>query len=226
MNRLFYDEWKQKRLEKIISLFGRDWFAFKRVLELGACYGDIGFELMKLGAEVTFTEGRQKNIDALEHIFKQYNIKPNVKLLDQNELYTFDRTFDLTLHMGVLYHIENWQQDLKCALNTSKIVLLETVVNPKREDGAKLISVVPDDEYEGMSNKCALLTQETIEDYVSSLGCKFVRLDTADLNTSWSWLDTMQIRNVYDWKYRNVSMYNNPASNCQVHYRRMWLILT
>ena len=85
MNFLFYEDWYKKRVSKIINIFGQDWFAGKNILELGACYGDIGIELTKLGAEVTFADAREENLDVIKNKFKIYNYSPNLLLLNQEE---------------------------------------------------------------------------------------------------------------------------------------------
>lgn len=229
MNTAFYEEWKQKRVNKIVNIFGSDWFAFKNVLELGACYGDIGYEFIKLGSNVTFVEGRQSNINILKKRLNGKHIEPNVLCLDQNQPYSFNLKYDLVLHLGVLYHLENWQQDLTCAINHAKIMILETVVSTAKNQSAEpsIATTYGDDsKYTGLTERSVVPTQEEIEQHLINSNCKFVRLDTADLNTSWSWSDETQIRHVYDWKYRNIHMYTNPSFPKSIlHYRRMWLIL-
>lgn len=226
MNRMFFEQWKQKRISKIIDIFGADWFAFKNVLELAACYGDIGIELIKLGANVTFTEGRDKNIRVIKDKLISFGIAPVVHKIDQNSPYSINGKFDLVLHLGVLYHIEDWKRDIECALQHSNTMVLETIVNTNVNEKEKLLPVILDEDYEGLSTHCSLVTQEAIEEHLSFLGCKFIRFDTQQLNTTWSGAGATQIRNVYDWKYRTVESYKNPfVRDSQVHYRRMWLIL-
>ena len=38
------------------------------------------------------------------------------------------KKFDLILHLGTLYHVENWRNDLKCALRHGDLMILETMV--------------------------------------------------------------------------------------------------
>jgi 2-polyprenyl-3-methyl-5-hydroxy-6-metoxy-1,4-benzoquinol methylase len=58
-------EWNEKRLSKILTIFGKHWFKDKRILEVACGRGFFGRELSKLGAIVTFTDARQLFVDAL-----------------------------------------------------------------------------------------------------------------------------------------------------------------
>ena len=60
-----FKDWTEKRVRKIISIFGKDWFHHKKILELGACHGDVGLEFLKLGADVLFTDARESNLKIL-----------------------------------------------------------------------------------------------------------------------------------------------------------------
>ena len=67
----FFTEHKNNRVQKIISIYGSDWFKGKSILELGACHGDIGIEFIKLGAEVTFCDIREENLNEIINSLRQ-----------------------------------------------------------------------------------------------------------------------------------------------------------
>lgn len=228
MKQLSYEQWFKKRTERIIKIFGSDWFALKNILELGACHGDIGVELVKLGSNVLFSDARQEN---LNEIYSKLPFKPKTLLLNQNFSYYLNKKFDLVLHLGLLYHIENWKNDLRCAMDHSNLMILETSVNPIRGS---------DDYFDGMSNyayegvNCLhpVFTQESVEQELTDIGCKFFRFDTSELDCDWAWLNSeSMIRHVYSWNYDNYKNYlledyrGTNVGKHRVHFRRMWLVI-
>ena len=213
MKRVFYDEWKNKRVNKIENIFGRDWFCGKSVLELGAAHGDIGLHFLKLGADVLFADIRIEHLRTINQKLFELNHSPKTIVLDQNKRYDLDRKFDLILHTGVLNHLDDWRQDLECAINHTNLMILESMVSVK--------------------NYVSNFSQEDVENHLSDLGCKFFRFDTSDLNTDWSWdSDLLGVnlltKHIYDWNYEQYEMgyYKiNHSKKDNIHFRRMWLVL-
>lgn len=239
MKYFFYKEWHEKRLAKIIEIFGEDWFKGKNIVELGACHGDLGIDLMNLGSTVLFTDARE------EHLLKmkeRLGYVPQYKIINQNDPYSLD-AYDLVLHMGVLYHLSNWEEDLMCALQNNDTMILETMVNPRRTE---IYHYFPSAQHEYMDfhSSRAFITQEHIEKFLNSIGYSFERIDSPDLNCgfSWSGSDSL-IRHIYDWDYDKIEsgVYDEPLGIMQdkphedyyvthndltytVHFRRMWLV--
>ena len=213
MKRVYYDEWKDKRVNKIQNTFGRDWFCGKSVLELGAAHGDIGLHFLKLGADVLFADVRIEHLRTINQKLFELNHNPKTIVLDQNKRYDLDRKFDLILHTGVLNHLDDWKQDLECAINHTNLMILESMVSVK--------------------NYVSNFSQEDVENHLSDLGCKFFRFDTSDLNTDWSWdSDLLGVnlltKHIYDWNYEQYEMgyYKiNHSKKDNIHFRRMWLVL-
>ncbi len=226
MNVFYYDQWYKKRLAKILNIFGEDWFEGKKILELGACHGIIGSELLKLGSEVTFTDLHQENLDVIrKKLSESFYTNPNLHLLNQEKPYSFNVKFDLVLHLGVLYHIENWKQDLKCAIESSKITILETGVNhmnlPDRIVSNPESNLEENRLHMGFG-KASIVTQESIENYITSLGAKFIRFDDKTLNVSCTTDGNNKIYFLYDWDYNSVKYYNKPY---KPNFRRFYLIV-
>jgi len=225
MKHIFYENWTKKRLNKIINIFGENWFQNKRILELGACYGDIGIEFLKLGADVTFSDARKEFLFDVEQKLLSLNYYPTIIAIDQENDYNIGKTFDLVLHLGLLYNLENWKNDLKSALSHTNIMILETMVRP----GTESLTIEPPKGFHyGPFNErvMSVIPQEIIEEELTKLGCKFIRFDDSSLNCKgWFYKDCI-INHIYDWTYEKykLGLYNNTPDN-MYHCRRFWLVL-
>ena len=230
----FYQDWTDKRLSKIIDIFGKDWFLGKEVLELGAHHGKMGIELMKLGANVYFADVREDN---LEIIKQSLPMEVNTISLDQNENYDINdqfgnvKKFDLILHMSILCHLENWKNDLSRIMNHTGVMLLETMVNPSK-GGEDEFFDVPKNDYGVYTGRSSKFTQESVEKVMTDLGYKYFRFDTDDLDTNWTWnIRRKLIKNIYSWNYDKIQrgVYEDHFQNNNVvgmpQFRRMWLVL-
>ena len=225
MNGVFYQAWAQKRIDKILNVLGQDWFASKKILELGSGHGDIGKHFVSLGAEVTFTDARENYLDFISDSYHGTGYQAQTLVVNQNLEYNLKKEFDLVLHLGVLYHIENWQQDLKCALQHTDLMFLETRVAPRENAKTEIKGEIGNNEFGLFRCRRPVFTQEAVEQELLNLGCKFLRFDSNELNTNWSWDVTgLLTRHVYDWNYQNANSYVINGQ-CDLHYRRMWLIV-
>ena len=116
-----YEYWRAKRVVAIIEHYGEKFFQNKKILELGCGYGDIGKVFIGLGSEVVFAEGREEHVNILKNKFPNNRI---YKVNLENEWPFKDEKFDLILHLGVLYHLDNIEFSLeKSIINTSNLVL-------------------------------------------------------------------------------------------------------
>lgn len=221
MKHLFYDDWTKRRVDRICSTLGKSWFVDKTVLELGAAHGDIGIEFLKLGATVIFSDARLEHLNGICERLQKLDYYPDCITLNQNEGYSLPgRSFDLILHLGTLYHVENWQRDLESAMNHTNMMFLETIVDPSQGTVPQMDMRHPT--YGPYKCKNSHFTQEQIEDHLKELGCKFIRFDDADLNSS-GWLTKDKKDNHwYNWTYENYMTMQKPGFN---HFRRMWLVL-
>lgn len=226
MKQLFHEDWCNKRLQKIINIFGKSWFLDKKVLELGACRGDMGIELLKIGADVTFTDVRTQHLKDITNQLQEFSFQPSINVIDHEKDYDLKETFDLTIHFGLLYNLQNWKNDLRCAVSHSKIMMLETVVDPSAGlANAGQYEPLPQNYPYGphSSSKMTPFTQEDVEKELSSLRCKYLRFDETELNSSGWLVKGMMINHIYDWTYEkyNSGFYKAPFNN----FRRMWLVI-
>lgn len=187
-----YVAWQQTRLAKIKSLLREETFNNAKVLELGCGHGFIGRELMKLGSNVTFSDYRTEHLDYLKDNF--YSEARCVKI-DQEETWELHEKFDIIIHMGVLYHLTNWKNDLLCAINhMKKYMVLETIVSDNKANDYECVctetSGYDQSPYLTSKRPSAKFIEKTLKNY----GVKFTRYDDADLNTD---------KHKYDWEEKN-----------------------
>lgn len=89
-----------------------------KVLDIGAGCGNYTIALMEQGYEVDAVELVQRNID----VMKQKCAEVNVRKADARDLsFITDKTYDVTLLFGPMYHLMNEQDKLK-ALGEAKRV--------------------------------------------------------------------------------------------------------
>ena len=219
MKQLHYEEWVNNRYQKIINILGRNWFKGKMVLELACAHGDIGKALLKCGADVYFSDIDLLHLQQIERDLSSQTHYAKVFQMDQNKPYSFDFKFDLILHFGVLYHLENWKQDLKCALEHTNLMFLETLVNPVNEISDELLE---SDcfEYSTVSGKSSWFTQKAVEQELDRLGCKYLCIKSQDLDTQWTPKNQGgYMRHLYSWD-ENIKQIDDGT-----HHRRFWIIM-
>ena len=180
-----YKDWRKRRFDKIISIFGEDFFKDKTMLELGAGFGENGRMFQDLGAKVTYAEARKEHLDVL--LERDSNAK--IIVLDQDKIWNLNRKFDIVLHWGVLYHIDNWKQDLFCATNHSDLIFLESIVCAS-DDPNYEIKLHEEGYDQAINNVGSRPSAAMVEAHVKSLGYSFTRYDDSSLNSSF---------HIYDW---------------------------
>jgi len=178
----FFNEWRIKRVNKLLEVFGKDWFKGKTVLELGCAFGNVGLYLETLGADVTYSDARQ---ECLDEVLKK-NPNATTIRIDQDSEWHLDETFDLVVHFGISYNLKNWQQDIINAIKHGKFVALETAVNKfSNEIEFPIKNYSYSHEYHGAFNNVGSLASVALfEKTFDSQGAKYKRYDDADLNIS------------------------------------------
>jgi len=213
MKEPMYDEWTKPRIKKIEDIFGKNWFINRNVIDVGCSYGAVGEHLLKLGANVTFTDWQEKCLTDISERFKsKYEVEADVFLQDQNQFYEFKKHYDLAVHFGVLYCLSNWRQNLEIVVKNSDYTILETAIDPL-----------------GTRNLVNSFTECEVEDHLKSLGCKFLKLCDPALNSygKYRW-DRGHAFQKYDWVESDFIGCPAGQSN-ELGYvvipRRMWLII-
>lgn len=211
-----YDGWRQKRIKKILDIFGKDYFKHKLILEVGCGYGDIGkYFREKIGAEVMFTEGREEHLS----IIADNNPGAQIFHLNHENAWKIDfadspkKKFDAIIHFGLLYHLDNWKQDLECTLKHSDLIILESEVADSNEKiEHKLIDSGGYDQAINQTRRSTRPSAAYVESILTENGFSFKRYDDSDLNSlfhKYDWVVTESDK-TQDWNMRG--------------YRRFWIV--
>jgi SAM-dependent methyltransferase len=199
-----YVDWRKTRIEKIKKLYPSEFFKDKTILELGCGLGHIGNEFQQLGAIVTFADGRKKHVLSLREKFPEAEILH----LDQDFLWNLNKKFDIIIHWGVLYHLDNWQQDLLCALTHSNLIFLETEVCDS-DDSNFEIKVLEHGGWDQSRNGTGSRPSAAmIENQLFLLGASFNRYDDSSINSDF---------HIYDWEVKNTNEWKHGL-------RRFWIV--
>jgi hypothetical protein len=198
-----YDAWRGTRLAKLHQILGDDFAKDKTILELGCGNGHVGLTLQGEGANVTFAEGRQIHLDPL------LEVSPHAKtiLIDQDKPYDLKTRFDLVIHWGVLYHLHNWQDDLRCALSHTHLMCLESQVADSSDPSYDYKISEPNHLDQALNYVGSRPSAAYIEAHLTSLGATFVRYDDSDLNCL--------PYHIYDWTV---------TGNLCFDRRRYWMV--
>jgi hypothetical protein len=192
------DLWNTNRLAKLTKILGEEWFKDKTVLEVGCGHGKNGKYLQDvLGAKVTFTDGREMFVDYL----KQEGYDAYV--MDNNQPWIFDkdRQFDLIIHWGLSYHLENWKQDLENALQHSKLICFETEIADFPDDDAYEKVIEEREHYDqSLNHKGTLISSKHLEKFLKGIGANIIiRYDDVSINASihhYDWIDGAVLKNL------------------------------
>lgn len=206
-----YVDWRARRITKILEIYGLDYFKGKRILELGCGHGDIGAFFAELGADVVCLDGRAQNVNFAR--LKHRKI-PNLKFEQFNLENDFSHVgkFDLVINFGLIYHLKNVEDHLRCCFSTADDVVLETVVldstDPSRIVFCDEKKDVDEEALEGVGSRPS---PHFIERIAEENGFACTRYFTRDLNSG----DTFS----YDWKHRNNE---RGAGSRDFSLRRFW----
>lgn len=234
----------ENRVKKVIEVKGEEWFKGKTILELGTCHGLIGRHFEKLGATVTYADGRQELLDAIDTDSEKLCI-------NHNEEWSYDRKWDLIIHFGTLYHVKNIYDDLRRAFNHTGEMFLETAVNTLpteepwcRQEELSIMFGLPGEKpyqrkndrvFNGVDQWEASFNDKHVEDYLDETGKTYTRYDDEDLNTPFAIIIEHECfrRDIYNWKTEQIHP-TNPKQNATlgsvppnyIHFRRFWHIET
>jgi SAM-dependent methyltransferase len=186
-----YTAWQEKRVTHVMDHYGRGWFADKRVLELACGYGDIGIYFTMLGADVTFSDARQEHLDFIK------TSMPNAKTIRANleNEWPFEGHFDLILHFGVLYHLENVRFSIEKSLQSAANLAIETLVSDSDDENAHyLVKEDPKAGDTAFAGTAAHVSGPHIEKILRSHGASFEMVRDDRMNST---------IHCYDWPVTN-----------------------
>ena len=213
-----YENWRVRRCNKLLEIYGVSYFKGKKILELGAGHGDIGAFFAELGAQVLCLDGRIQNVNfaSLKHRkipnirFEQFNL--------EKDFSSFGR-FDLIINFGLIYHLRNVESHLKCCFSAADDMVLETVVcdstDPEKIFFCDERQAVDEEALEGTGSRPSPFYIERI---AQENDFDVFRFFTADLNSGQENPTEYQFR--YDWEHKNDDSYNAHFGGPDL--RRFW----
>ena len=203
-----YVEWNKVRFGWLLNKYGSGYFQGKTILELGAGSGALGQKFARCGAKVTCVEGR------FNHVRSGRKLYPKLKFVHMNlekkgELLNLGK-FDIVIHFGTLYHLKNYESNLREALQLCrKVMFLETEVMDSTEDEVLMIEENKKSPDQAISGFGAKPSPANVERIIRSCGFRpKVQLD-AKLN--------LEELHVYDWELQNSKAWK-PGR------RRFWVV--
>lgn len=212
-----YKGWRANRLAVWIDHYGAHWFKGKRILEVGAGYGDIGNTLAQLGAEVDCTDAQERFVEKC----KERHPQVNAYQLDVEKGLP-DKNWDMIISTGLLYHLspKGVQQHIKdlCTLSTTSIV--ETLVvdsdDPTRiEEFPEPSRRNPRTAFNDMGSRFSPAYIESLLDECRSV---WFRENSRQLNSPFIAKGGIESGHIYDWQVKNTGKWRIPQ------YRRMWYV--
>jgi SAM-dependent methyltransferase len=204
-----YHNWNQTRIKAIVEYYGHQFFFDKKILDLGCGHGDISGVLHRLGADVTAVDARQEH---LKTVSQKYNGVKTVKAdLDQPWPF-FGKTFDLTLDLALLCHLNNFHlyNHLKAVCTCSNYLILETAVLDSNDPEACIVKSDNKNIYDGSFNGfSSQISAANIERLLTQYGMNFQRLDQTKFNSP---------PYSYDWHSKNDNSFD-------INKRRIWFCI-
>jgi hypothetical protein len=198
-----YISWRESRINKIISILGKDFFNNKTILELAAGHGDTGRYFRSLGSTVTFAEGNELYLPKI----KELNPDSYILRVDQDKEWNLGQKFDIVIHWGVLYHLNNWQRDLQTAISHGKIIFLESEVC-NSDDPYFEIKTNENGYDQAVNGIGSRPSAGMIERCIVEAGASYTRYNDSDINAGF---------HRYDWPVTNTRTW-------EPGLRRFWII--
>jgi len=190
-----YQEWRMKRIRKILEIYGID-FKGKKVLELGGGIGEIGAFFAELGADVLSLEGRACNRNYANLKYRNSGKFLSIARDLEKDFSDLGR-FDLVINFGMTEVIQNVTNLLDCCMELSDEIVLETMVCDS-SDPNKIVFVQMNpeaiDNPLAKTGRGARPSPVYIEDYFAKNDFSVTRYFTNDLNTAY---------HTYDWIAKN-----------------------
>jgi hypothetical protein len=199
-----YIPWRKSRIAVTLDYYGDEYFNGKKLLEVGAGWGDVGNEFSKLGAIVTVSDARE------EHMYKAKLKHPNLTCLtidSENTTWQYPvEIYDMIIHWGTLYHLKNPKENIELFSKHCKEMVLETIVAD---------SLDPD--YIILKNEEKIWENGAWGSAYSGIGClpgyAYVEKCLTDSGFDWKRMENPKRANAafhyYDWKRENNKKYKS-----------------
>jgi hypothetical protein len=196
-----YNNWRISRMNGVKKYISPDYFKSKTLLELGCGHADIGNMFCELGAIVTSSDVRKEHLDVVE---KKY---PHIKtLLIDGDNVNIKEKYDIIVHWGLLYHLNEIEIHLEKVLQKCDILLLETEVSDT-DDKQFYISINEKGYDQAFNTKGIRPSPHYVEHVLEKNGFQFKLIKDPILNSGF---------HCYDWDISNSKIW-------KAGLRRFWI---
>ncbi len=176
-----YFQWNQKRIKGIVDFYGHKFFYYKKILDLGCGYGDMGGVLFRLGSAVTAVDARQEHLKMVNKKFQ--GIKTVKTNLDGAWPFT-NQKFDLILDLGLLCHLSDYEAHIKSVCASCTHLVLETAVCDSTDPQKNIIINEDKGTYDlSFSGRGCRPSIAAIERVLKECGMNFKRIENSKFNT-------------------------------------------
>jgi SAM-dependent methyltransferase len=196
-----YDNWRTTRLNGIKKYILPDYFKNKTLLELGCGYADIGNMFYELGAIVTSSDGRKEHLEIVNKRYPHINT-----LIIDGDNDNIQLKYDIIVHWGLLYHLNEIENHLEKVAQKCDILLLETEVCDS--DDSNFYILTNEKGYDQALNKQGIRPSPYyVEKILEKNGFQFKLIKDNILNSDF---------HSYDWEISNSKTWNHGL-------RRYWI---
>lgn len=198
-----YDNWIISRMNGIKKYISTDYFKSKTLLELGCGHAHIGNEFYKLGSIVSSSDARK------EHINTVNNIYPHIEtLLIDCENDDILKKYDIILHWGLLYHLNEIEIHLKTVSERCDLLLLESEVCDSNDDTFYIKIHENNNYFDQAFNSIGIRPSQTyVEKILKNNGFQYELIKDPILNSG---------IHIYDWDIQNTKKFQHGL-------RRFWI---
>ncbi|MGN6375792.1 MAG: class I SAM-dependent methyltransferase [Sphingomonas sp.] len=204
-----YRDWRTRRIEKLLELYGIDFFIGRKVLELGCGHAEIGAFFADLGAEVLAVDGRMRTIN---HARLRHRCVPRLQfaVCDLEQDFSSLGRFDLIINFGLLYHLRDVAAHLGCCFALADDMVLESVVCDSTDPHLVILrDEDPELEEEALHGTGSRPSPFFIERVAAEHGFSIERVFSSDLNSGRQFC--------YDWEHKDDGSPHDDFVN-----RRFW----
>lgn len=173
-----YDDWRNTRMNGILSFVGQRFIQGKSLLEMGCGFADVGDRFHRLGAKVTSSDAREEHLIEARRRYGHLTFRKIDAEKDQ-----IGQKYDIIVHWGLLYHIDEIDKHLKDVCSNCDYLFLESeVVDSSDKDfSIKIREVGYDKAVHGIGIQPSWAM---VEYQLSQNGFSFVRIRDPMLNSS------------------------------------------
>ena len=194
MFRHHYDDWIESRMNGVRKYVTPDFFTSKTLLEVGCGHAHIGNKFSEMGAIVTSSDARKEHLDVVNTLY------PHIQtlLIDGDNMEITDK-YDIVVHWGVLYHLNEIETHLEIISKKCNVLFLETEVSDADDSDFRIM--VDENGYDQAFNKKGIRPSPSyVEKVLAKNGFEFKLIQDSVLDSgfhNYNW----EIENTKTWRH-------------------------